>query len=632
MNKFLSLLIIIVQIHYLNFSKVNKNNLKEKERKLTDLSDDIVIIHLNDVHCGINETIGYDGFVLYRDELKKQYKTVITADVGDHLQGGSLGAITEGGAILEIMQEIQFDVNTIGNHEFDYGVERLVELNEGMPNKYICANFRKTKESSPFFSPYRIVNANGKKIGFVGVVTPYTFTKTYLSSIRDTDGTPVYNLYSNKDELYNVVQANINKMKNEEGADYVVLLTHLGMFLEDFSSDDLVAHLENVDVVLDGHSHQVYTTTSEDKNGKNIYMVQAGTKLANIGQIIIKSDGTITTEIITEVPQPTHGTEYITINRGKKNRYVSPSMNSFINNIWNSHKDELNVQVGYIDFDMKILPEDSTDSQTRFCLFRECSLGNLITDSIKEVVHADIALINGGGVRANLLKGTITRQKIIDIMPFFNSVFLKEVTGQSILDALEFGVSQLPRSFAGFPQVSGITYDVNTSIASTVVTDQDGIFIRVGNKRRVSNVKINGESLIPEKKYNLSSSEFVLSGGDGYSMFSNYKTVNESIFADSDALQYYIINDLGGTVPINYEQEGNRCRINQPKDIGTHTTTDALVINNGAGAGEESVNYKDKDKEKVKDMGNDTDKDNNSAYNIKGNLILLLFLILMFFL
>ena len=570
MKYLFAFLIIIAQIDYLNFSKIDsskKNNLKTTKRKLDDLSDDIVIIHLNDVHCFVNDTIGYDGFVLYRDELKKKYKTVLTVDVGDHVQGGTLGAITEGGAILDIMNKVNFDVNTLGNHEFDYGVDRIMEINEQMTTKYICSNFRKRSETNPIFPPYQIVNANGKKIGFIGVVTPLAFSKTYLCTLKDENGNYIYDFYSDKKELYKVVQENIDKVKNE-GADYVILLTHLGKDSEDFSSSELLANVEKADIVLDGHSHQVYTVTSKDKKGKDIYMAQTGTKLANIGQITITTGGEIKAETITEVPKPTDETDCKTINRGKADRYVSKSMNEFLNNIWESHKEELYLQVGNIDFDMKVMPENQTASHSNFCRVRECSLGNLVSDSFKDILNADAALVNGGGIRSGLLKGTITRKNILDIMPFFNSIFVKEVTGQSILDALEFGVSKLPISSVGFPQVSGITFDVDTSINSSVVTDSNGFFEKVDGKRRVSNVKINGQNLVPDKKYNLSSSEYILAGGDGYSMFSPFKTVNESVFTDSDALQYYIKNDLQGKIPDKYNNEDNdRINLDPPKKI-----------------------------------------------------------------
>ena len=581
------ILILIIQINYLYLSPsyAFRKNLKEipkrnNERKLDELSDDIVIIHLNDVHCGFNDTIGYDGFVLYRKELEKKYKKVIAVDVGDHAQGGVLGAISEGEAVLDILNKIKFDVTTLGNHEFDYGIEQLNKLNEKMSPKYISLNTCYRKNKTQLFEPSTMVEAGGKKIGFIGIVTPLTFSKTYLSTLRESDGTAIYNFLSNKEELYKTIQDEIDKLI-DEGANYVILLTHVGMNVEEYTSNDILSNLNGVDAVLDGHTHKVYNTTSKDKENKDIHIAQTGTKLANIGQLIIKGDGTILSENIAEVPEPDGITDGKQVYRSKANRWVDKEMNEFINDIYKRYENELSTPIGSSDYDFIIRPEESSDSHTIYCRYMECSLGNLIADSFREVVNSDISFVNGGTIRANLLKGHITRKDIIDVMPFFNSVFVKEITGQTILDALEFGVSKLPNSFGGFLQVSGCTYYVNTSFNSTVEIDSDGMFIKVGGQRRVSNVKINGKALNPTEKYNLSASEYILNGGDGFTMFANYPVVNESVFADSDALGYHIKYNLGGEIPSKYQELQNRININkEPDNIGKKRKTAQFLKRN----------------------------------------------------
>ena len=573
MRRAFIILILIIQINYLYLSPsyAFRKNLKEipkrnNERKLDELSDDIVIIHLNDVHCGFNDTIGYDGFVLYRKELEKKYKNVIAVDVGDHAQGGVLGAISEGEAVLDILNKIKFDVITLGNHEFDYGIEQLNKLNEKMSTKYISLNACYRKNKTQLFEPSTMVEAGGKKIGFIGIVTPLTFSKTYLSTLRESDGTAIYNFLSNKSELYTTIQEEIDKLR-DKGADYVILLTHVGMNVEEYTSNDILSNLNGVDAVLDGHTHKVYNTTSKDKENKDIHIAQTGTKLANIGQLIIKGDGTILSENIAEVPEPDGITDVKQVYRSNANRWVDTEMNEYINEIYKRYENELITPIGSSDYDFIIRPEESSDSHTIYCRYMECSLGNLIADSFREVVNSDISFVNGGTIRANLLKGHITRKDIIDVMPFFNSVFVKEITGQTILDALEFGVSKLPNSFGGFLQVSGCTYYVNTSFNSTVEIDSDGMFIKVGGQRRVSNVKINGKALNPTEKYNLSASEYILNGGDGFTMFANYPVVNESVFADSDALGYHIKNNLGGEIPSKYQELQDRININKEPDV-----------------------------------------------------------------
>ena len=392
-----------------------------------------------------------------------------------------------------------------------------------------------------------------------------TFSKTYISTVRESDGTPTYDFLSNKEELYSTIQAEVDKIRNN-GVNYVILLTHVGKDIEDFTSNEILSKVSGVNAILDGHTHKVYNVTSKDKDNKDIYIAQTGTKLANIGQLIIKSDGTIHSEIISEVPEPNDKTGAQQITRGKATRWVDTEMNSFINQIYNKHSEELSIQVGHSDFDFVIRPGNSSDSHTVYCRYKECTLGNLISDSFRDVVESNISYVNGGAIRDNLLKGDISRKNIIDVMPFFNNLFVKEITGQAFLDALEFGVSKLPDSFGGFPQVSGCSFYVNTSFNSTVETDSDGMFIKVGGERRVSNVKINGKPLNLTQKYNLSASEFLLIGGDGFSMFSKFPTVNESIFTDSDALAHHIKYNLKGKIPSEYQEPLYRINIDKEFD------------------------------------------------------------------
>ena len=562
--------LIIAFLNLINLVPLKKQNLKKlnpiRERKLDDLSDDIVIIHLNDVHCGLDDYIGYDGFVLYRNELKKKYKNVISVDVGDNIQGGTLGAITNGEAIVKVLNKIDFDVNILGNHEFDYSVEKLQELQDKMTSKYICANFCTAKDNKPIFDPYKIIRVtlsddSTKKIAFIGIVTPKTFSNTYLSSIKDSDRNPVYNFLSEGDTLAEAVQKYIDEVK-AKGADYVILLAHIGMKSDDlFTSEGLVSKLTGVNAVLDGHTHAVYNTNSKDKNGNNVYITQTGTKLEHIGQLIIKKDGTITTQNIDEVPEPEDQTGATMITRNNKDTWVDTEMNTFIENLWKEYEGELNIPVGTLSYDMIIKPNASEPSSSIICRFQECTLGNLCADSFKEVLVADLAMVNGGDIRVNLLKGNLTRKNLIDVVPFFSTVLLNQCSGQIILDALEMSVSKLPNSFGGFLQVSGVNFDVDTSISSPVVTDSNGMFTNVDGDRRVSNVKINGVALDINKDYKVSMSEYLSKGGDGYSMFSQCKLIDESIYAESDALIYYISSDLKGEVPSKYEKKEGRINI-----------------------------------------------------------------------
>ena len=576
------ILITILFIFNFAFQKeFLKLDIKDKNlRKLEDeLSDDIVILHVNDVHCGLNDTVGYDGFVLYRDEMKKKYKNVITVDVGDHVQGGSIGAISNGEAIIKLMNNIEFNVSILGNHEFDYGVEQLQKLRENITSKYICSNFCYYKNKSRIIEPYKIVDTGTKKIGFIGVLTPLTLTKTYLSTLKDesNNNERLYDFLSgnNAKDLYDRVQADIDDLKKNKSVDYVILLTHFGMKIEDYTSDGLLSHLENVNAILDGHTHLIYTETSKDKNGKDIPIAQTGTKLESIGKLIIKSNGTFEAENIKEVPEPSDKEGAIKITRGGKDRWVNNKTYQFIDSLWNEYSDQLNAFIGYSDFDLVIRPLNTTDSHYVFCRYEECSLGNLISDAIKVAANAEVAILNGGGVRNNLPKGNITSSKVIDILPWYSYLVSKQMPGQVIWDALEFGVSKYPNAFGGYPQVSGITFDLDTSVKSTVKNDDIGNFVNVTGQRRVTNVKINGEDLNLTKIYTVSFLEYISNGGDGYSMFSNYDVYYESVLTDTDSLIYYIKNNLNGTIPEKYK--GIEGRVNVKNSSSNSQKSSTLV-------------------------------------------------------
>ena len=543
-GKFISFLFII------NFYFIEGN--KDKNiRKLEELSDDIVILHINDAHCAINKTIGYDGFALYRNEMKKKYKNVITVDVGDHIQGGSVGSISKGEAIIKLMNKIEFNVVTIGIHEFEYGIDQLYKLGNELSSKYICSNFCFRKNKTTVFEPYKIIEAGNKKIGFIGVLTPLVFSKTYLSSLKDENNEPIYDLLEDNNEkvLFERVQENINELKNDKKVDYIVLLTHIGMSDEEFSSEVLLSKLENADIVIDGKTHEIYNTTIKSKNNKEIKIVQAGTKLEFIGQIIIKQNGIINSDCIISVPEPNDKEGAMNILRDGQERWVDKEINNFIDNIWKDYSGELNKLIGYSNIDFLI---NSESDESSLCEYQKCGLGVLIADAMKESTNTEIAILSGGTIINNLLKGNLTNGQIINAIPWYNNIVVKRVPGQVILDALEFGVRELPNPSNGFPQVSGLTFDINTDIDSSVKTEND-IFINVDGERRVSNVKVNEEDLNLTKLYNVSLLEFIGNGGDGYSMFTKYKIFTQSLLTDTDSLIHYIKYNLEGVIPEKYE-------------------------------------------------------------------------------
>ena len=556
------------QINIRNSKILNISELNEEEK-----SDDIIILHTNDVHCGITDNIGYDGLMLYKKELQRKYKYVLTVDAGDHIQGDIVGLLSKGIDIIKIMNKIGYDVSTIGNHEFDFGVEALNNCSKLLKCGYINSNFCYRKNKDTIYDPYKIVTVGNIKLGFIGVITPLTLTKTYLHSITDEDGKMLYDFLDGDDgqEMYDEVQKNINKLKNEEKVDYIIILDHLGDESETptkYTSSELLSHISGINAMLDGHTHKVYNKTGKDKEGKNIILTQTGTKLSHIGVIKIKTNGEIISEIIDRVPEPVEkeGAELIT--RNNKEIWVDTEMKNFLNNIEKSHSDDLDEVIGVSDYSFIINTDPTKDHHKHTCRSEECTLGNLIADSMREIGKGDIAIKNGGSIRTDLQKGNITFKDILNVLPYSSEIVVKEVLGKDILDALELGVRFLPEKSPKFPQVSGIKFHVNTYYNSSVQLDSHEMFINVTGNRRVSNVKVNGEKLNLEKKYKIVLDDFIADGGDGYSMFGKYEDYITTSNVDNEALMKYIRNNLGKVIPKNYAHPEGRINIySNPSNI-----------------------------------------------------------------
>jgi 2',3'-cyclic-nucleotide 2'-phosphodiesterase (5'-nucleotidase family) len=531
----------------------SKRNLLEEGEK----SDDIIILHTNDVHCGIDDYIGYDGLMLYKKELQTKYNHVLLVDAGDHIQGGAVGLLSQGKDIIDIMNKLEYDVVTLGNHEFDYKLERLYNLSKEMNNEYICANFCFRKDKEAIFDPYRIVKVGNVSIGFIGLVTLQTLTKTYLHSLVDENGELIYDfLNGNKgNELYERVQQQINNLKNEEHVDYIIIISHFGYggdALKEYTSKGLLENLSGVNAIIDGHTHLIYNSTWKDEDNNDIYISQAGTRLSNIGKLTIKTDGTITSEMLSEVPLFEGYTEYMTVKRDK-NRYVDPEMNQFLEDIKASHGDEFKKVVGHTDFDLL-----GAGNEKEVMRFEENMLCDLVADSMKHYGNSDVAILNAGSIRNDLLKGDITYENILDVLPFSNKIIVLEIKGAEILNILEFGMRTLPGISSRFSQVSGIKFKVDDSIPSPVVVNDIESFVKVEGERRVYDVYIGNEKLDENKLYNLSVNDYMAEGGDGYAMLSKYEVTDDTTIMMSDACKDYIEIVLNGKIPDKYKTSQGR--------------------------------------------------------------------------
>ena len=527
----------------------------------------IAILFTNDVHSYYDSNIGYDGLMLMKKELELKYEHVILVDAGDAVQGAPLGALSQGQEPIRIMNEVGYDIAILGNHEFDYGLEVLDALGEQLNCGYICANFC-TPDGATVYDPYRILTYDDTSVAFISVDTPTAFSKSGLHNLIDDLGNPMYDFKADVtgEPLYDCLQGYIDEVR-ENGADCVILVAHLGNrgdAEKAFQSEEVVSHLNGLDAVIDGHSHETYNTTATDADGKEIPIAQTGCNFQNVGTMILHPDKTITVSLYDEIPAPEdwmEGIEAITVTRDDRERYVDAEMHQLLEEITVSYADIMNRRVGEVDYDMLVRTEDDY----RLSRHTENGLCNLVADVFRETTRADIGLVNAGSVRNSLPAGEITFNSVLNMLPYSDDVQIAEVTGQTLLDALEFSCRLMPEPNGGFLQVSGMEFTVDLSVDSPVVTDETGAFLRIEGARRVSDVMIDGEPLDPETIYTVASTAFLFTGGDNYRMLADDAEVVELTGkTDNIMVADYIEDNLNGVIPESYQNTGDRIHIIDP--------------------------------------------------------------------
>ncbi len=503
----------------------------------------IVILHTNDVHAGVDDHIGYAGLAAYKREMEEKYGTehVILVDAGDAFQGTAVAMLTKGASIVELMNEVGYDYFVLGNHEFDYQLPRLFELAEDLDANIVSSNFIDLQKQTSVYAPYKIHTIGNIDIAFVGVTTPESLTKASSQYFQDDRGHFIYTFAEdeNGEYLYDIVQKTIDEARYA-GAEYVVALVHLGTDTAStpWRSYDLIANVSGIDIVLDGHSHSLIEgEIHQDKEGNTVVLSQTGTKLEYIGKILIdpnKKDGE---DIVAELIDKNETT-------GKKDSAVEQKIDE-INAVF---KELLEKNVAYSEQDLI-----ATQNNTSIIRMEETNLGDLVADAYRILLDTDVAIANGGGIRADLLKGDITFKDIIDIQPFGNYIISMEVSGKTLKNALEMGAKHCPVEDNGFLQVSGMTYEIDTSIPSSVQLDQYGNFVGVNGAYRVKNISIGGNPLKENTLYSVASHDFLLkNGGDGMTMFKNSKIIKDMFMTDNEVLIRYITEHLGGNIGAAY--------------------------------------------------------------------------------
>lgn len=519
-------------------------------------SNDIVILHTDDAHCGVNDNLGYAGVAAYKAEMQKTHNYVALVDCGDAIQGESIGTLSAGAYLVDIMNEVGYDFATFGNHEFDYKLPQLAKLTKQAKYQYLACNFKYIGKgtSDLNYKPYEIVTYGDKKVAFIGIVTPESFTKSTPAYFQDESGNYIYSF--SEDEtgtaLYETVQKTVDEAR-AAGADYVIAMGHLGNegITDRWTSKAVIANTTGIDAVLDGHDHIAGVQKVANKDGKQIVLTEPGTKFENLGKLTIKTDGTITAELIS----PKEFTE------------KDAGITAYITKLTDTFKEYVSKVVAK----SSIALPDKDENGNRLVRNHETALGDLCADAFRVMMDADIGIMNGGGIRKPIKAGDITLDNILSVFPWGNLPCKMEVTGQTVLDMLEMGAINYPEESGGFLSVSGLKYTIMAGVPSSIELTDKGEFSKVAGKYRVTNVQVLNkktneyEPLDLNKTYTLGGIDYtILYCGDGFTMFNDSKVLKagDAFYTDAQMVVDYIENKLGGTIGEEYAKPQGRISVN----------------------------------------------------------------------
>ena len=503
---------------------------------------DVTILYTNDVHTYIDNKSPkptYAAIAALKKSIEDTGRDVLLVDAGDHIQGTAYGSMDDGATIIELMNEAGYDLATPGNHEFDYGMARAKAVLQEADFPYVSCNWVDLRTGFNVLPSVKFFFVGGRKIAFVGVTTPETFTKsTPAYFMNDAQTKYIYDILGGEDgqKLYDAVQKAIDKAEFW-GADTIIGLGHLGVdpSSSPWTSEEVIAHTHGFTAFIDGHSHTVMANKQvTDASGKAVTLTQTGSYFKNIGKMTVGTDGTITTELIDTY----EGLDAV----------VAATASNWISAVDDMLGEE--IAVG----DTKFYINDPATGKRRI-RSGETNLGDFVADGIYtyfneiEELHCDVAIMNGGGIRTDVEAGPWSFKTCKTVSPFGNVACLMSVTGQQIQDALEFGArfaGAEGKENGGFLQVAGARYTIHPMIPNTVQTNDKNVWTGSAATPRVSNVEIYDKTtgtykpLDPNATYALAGMNYTLRNlGDGFAMFDGATLIKDYVSEDYLVMSSY---------------------------------------------------------------------------------------------
>ena len=534
-------------------------------------SNDIVILYTNDTHAYIDGPLSFDTIGALKKNLEKQYRYVLLVDAGDHLQGTAFGSMDQGASVLQLMNKAGYDLATPGNHEFDYGMDIFLERAREAEFPYLSCNLYHQEDGvrgENLLESFQAYHFGKEIVAFIGITTPETIVKSTPAYFQDENGNFCYGISGGDDgqALYDDVQFAVDAIRRA-GATKVIAVGHLGddPSSSPWTSEEVIAHVSGLDAFIDGHSHsEVSGQQILGADGEPVLLTQTGEYLNNVGIMVIdyetgeiQSDLIVCEDILKTVKNK-DGTESSVVSGHRLTselysgpEWVNDYTISFVKNQWiNKVNQKLKQKIG----ESRVILDNYAEDGTRLVRKQETNTGDFAADALYYLfdqmdMNVDAAIVNGGGIRNQAVTGTMTYKTCKDIHTFGNIACLQTVTGQQLLDALEWGArfAGSDQECGGFLQVSGIRYQIDTDWPDSTQKDGNGMWIGgPTGGYRVHDVAIydretdSWRALELQETYRLAGYNYTLrNSGDGYNMFSCAVNVVDYVMEDYMVLANY---------------------------------------------------------------------------------------------